>query len=210
MVAGDPARRFQPGLAAAWWTLPCRKPLVVAASRGRAERVESRRQLRQIARFLQRYVPGFERAYAAQTGVTIGVRETRRITGEYVLTAGDVLSARKFEDAVARGAYPIDIHNPAGKGTILRRLPPGEAYDIPLRCLLPQRVENVLVAGRCISGTHEALSSYRVTPIAMATGHAAGVCAALAARSGKLPRDVPMSDLRRELLRQGADLGRPR
>ncbi|HEX6107754.1 MAG TPA: FAD-dependent oxidoreductase [Gemmatimonadales bacterium] len=169
---------------------------------------ESRRQLRQLVAFLRKYVPGFERSYAAQSGVQVGVRETRRIVGEYQLTADDVLEARKFDDVVARGAYPIDIHNPAGPGTVLRRVPLGEAYDIPLRCLLPQEAENLLVAGRCISGTHEAHSSYRVMPISMATGHAAGVCAALAARQRIPPRDVPAGDVQGELLRQHADLGR--
>lgn len=173
----------------------------------RAER-ESRRQLRQLLAFLRKYVPGFERAYLAQSGVQIGVRETRRIVGEYQLTADDILSARKFDDAIARGAYPIDIHNPAGRGTDLRRVPEGEAYDIPLRCLLPQGAEGILVAGRCISGTHEAHSSYRVMPISVATGHAAGVCAALAARSDRQPRDLPAEEVQQELLRQHADLGR--
>lgn len=168
---------------------------------------EGRRQFRQIAAFFRKYVPGFEHAYAAQTGVNVGVRETRRVTGEYQLTADDILSARRHTDVVARGAYPIDIHNPAGKGTVLRRVPPGEAYEIPLRCLLPQRVDNVLVAGRCISGTHEAHSSYRVMPISMATGHAAGVCGALAARGRGIPRDVHVGEVQSELLRQGADLG---
>jgi hypothetical protein len=169
---------------------------------------EGRRQLRQIAAFLQRYVPGFENSYVAQSGVNIGVRETRRILGEYQLTAEDLLSARKFDDVIARGSYPLDIHSPAGKGTMLQHLPPGEAYDIPLRCLVPQHVEQLLVAGRCISGTHEAHSSYRVMPIAMATGHAAGVCAALSARSGKPPRGIAARDVQQELLRQGANLGR--
>lgn len=168
----------------------------------------SRAQMRQIVEFLRRYVPGFEKAYAVQSGINIGVRETRRIIGEYRLDASDVLSARKFDDAIARGAYPVDIHNPAGSGTVLKRLPPGEAYDIPLRCLLPQSTENLLVAGRCLSGTHEAHSSYRVMPIVMATGQAAGVCAALAARSGRSPRDVPAAQVQRELLRQGASLRR--
>jgi glycine/D-amino acid oxidase-like deaminating enzyme len=167
---------------------------------------QSRQQLREIARFLRKYVPGFEQAYVVQSGVGAGVRETRRITGEYVLTGKDVLSARKFTDAIARGSYPVDIHNPRGHGTILKRLPPGEAYDIPLRCLIPQGVNGLLVAGRCISGTHEALSSYRVMPIAMATGQAAGVCAALSARSGKNPRDIPPARVQAELLRQGANL----
>jgi len=169
-----------------------------------------RRQMRQIAAFLRKYVPGFERSYVAQSGVTIGVRETRRIVGEYQLTGSDILSARKWDDVIACGSYPIDIHNPSGKGTTLRRLPPGEAYDIPLRCLLPQRVDHLLVAGRCISGTHEAHSSYRVMPIAMATGHAAGVCAALAARTAKMPRDVSPRDVQEELSRQGAVLSAAR
>lgn len=86
---------------------------------------QSRRQMRQIVEFLRRRVPGFERAYAVQSGVTVGVRETRRIVGEYQLTADDVLSARKFDDVIARSTYPIDIHNPLGPGTVLRRLPPG-------------------------------------------------------------------------------------
>jgi glycine/D-amino acid oxidase-like deaminating enzyme len=165
---------------------------------------QARRQMRQIVAFLRKYVPGFERAYLAQSGVTIGVRETRRITGEYQLTARDLLDARKWDDAIARGTYPLDIHNPQGKGTALVRLPPGEFYEIPLRCLLPQRLDRLVVAGRCISGTHEAHSSYRVMPIAMATGQAAGVCAALAARGGKAARDVPARDVQAELRRQGA------
>jgi hypothetical protein len=167
---------------------------------------QARRQMWQIAAFLRKYVPGFERSYVAQSGVTIGVRETRRVTGDYALTAQDILGARKFDDAIARGTYPIDIHNPQGKGTLLMRLPAAEWYDIPLRCLLPQRVDRLVVAGRCISGTHEAHSSYRVMPIAMATGQAAGVCAALAAREGKAVRDVPAAEVQTELRRQGAEV----
>jgi hypothetical protein len=162
--------------------------------------------MREIVRFLRKRVPGFERAYDAQSGVSVGVRETRRISGDYHLTGEDVLSARQFADAIARGSYPVDIHDPTGKGTILKRIPISEAYDIPLRCLLPREVDRLLVAGRCISGTHEAHSSYRVTPIAMATGHAAGVTAALAARSDRSPREVPYTEVQRELLRQGAIL----
>jgi FAD dependent oxidoreductase len=166
----------------------------------------SRRQMRQIAAFLRRYVPGFEDSYVVQSGVQIGVRETRRVVGEYQLNADDVLSARKFDDAIARGAYPVDIHNPKGSGTVLMRLPAGQAYDIPLRCLLPKNTERLMVAGRCISGTHEAHSSYRVMPIVMATGQAAGVCAALAAKRASTPRNVPVEAVQRELLRQGASL----
>ncbi|MFL6566232.1 MAG: FAD-dependent oxidoreductase [Burkholderiales bacterium] len=166
----------------------------------------SRRQMRQIEAFLRRYVPGFEASYVVQSGVQIGVRETRRVMGEYRLDVDDVLGARKFDDAIARGAYPVDIHNPKGSGTVLKRLPAGEAYDIPLRCLLPKNTDRVIVAGRCISGSHEAHSSYRVMPIVMATGQAAGICAALAAHAGSRPRDVPVRAVQRELLRQGASL----
>src|SRR5919106_3808805 len=171
----------------------------------RAE-LESRRQMSQIATFLRRHVPGFQEAYIAQSGVHTGVRETRRIVGDYQLTAEDVLEGRKFDDVVARGAYPVDIHNPKGSGTVLKRLPPGAAYDIPLRALLPRGVEGLLVAGRCLSGTHEAHSSYRVMPLVMATGQAAGVCAALAAQRNLAPRAVPVADVQAALLRQGADL----
>jgi hypothetical protein len=170
---------------------------------------EGRRQMEQIARFLRRYVPGFENAYIVQSGVEVGVRETRRIVGEYRLTAEDVLSARRFDDVIARGSYPLDIHNPTGRGTLRQRLPPGGSYDIPLRALVPRDVRNIVVAGRCISGTHEANSSYRTIPTSIATGQAAGVCAAIAARTGVSPGEVRASDVQMELIHQGADLGRP-
>lgn len=169
---------------------------------------ESRRQMRQIAAFLRRYVPGFEQAYAVQSGTQVGVRETRRILGDYVLTEQDVLTARRFDDVIARCAYPMDEHNPRGAGTLLKRLPPGEAYDIPFRSLLPRKTEGLLTAGRCISGTHQAHSSYRVMPTAVATGQAAGVAAALAALRGGTPRELPATEVQSELLRQGADLHR--
>jgi glycine/D-amino acid oxidase-like deaminating enzyme len=165
---------------------------------------EGRRQMRQIVAFLRRYVPGFERSYPVQSGVNVGVRETRRVRGDHTLTAEDVLGARKFEDAIARSTYPIDIHNPEGHGTRLERVPAGDWYEIPLRCLLPRGVEGLLTSGRCISGTHEAHSSYRVMPVSMATGQAAGVCAALAARGRHMPREVAAAEVKRELVRQGA------
>ncbi|MFJ8636377.1 FAD-dependent oxidoreductase [Streptomyces sp. NPDC093568] len=166
----------------------------------------ARRQLAQIDRFLRGRVPGFETSYVAQSGVQIGVRETRRILGDYHLTGHDILAARSFPDVVAHGAYPVDIHNPRGRGTVLKRVPRGHFYDIPLRCLLPQGTDRLLVAGRCISGSHVAHSSYRVMPIAMATGQAAGVCAALSVRLGRTPRGVPPHLVQRALLRQGAHL----
>jgi glycine/D-amino acid oxidase-like deaminating enzyme len=166
----------------------------------------SRRQMRQIVAFMRKYIPGFEQAYLVQSGVQVGVRETRRILGDYRITGEDVLAARKFDDVVARSTYPIDVHNPTGTGTLIKRLPAGEAYDIPLRALLPEGLDNVLTAGRCISGTHVAHSSYRVMPVCMAVGQAAGSCAALAALKETAPRGLAVSDVQRELVRQGANL----
>jgi hypothetical protein len=167
---------------------------------------ESRKQMRSIVAFMKKYVPGFADSYAIQSGVQIGVRETRRICGLYRLTEEDVLTARKFRDCIARNTYPIDIHNPKGKGTVMKRLPLGESYDIPLRSLIPRNVEHIIVAGRCISGSHEALASYRIMPACMATGQAAGVCAALAVKNEKFFRDIDYKNVQKDLITQGANL----
>lgn len=171
----------------------------------RAE-IEGRRQVAELVAFFRKYVPGFEKAYLLETGVNASVRETRRIIGEYVLTETDVLTAKKFTDVIALGSYPIDLHNPSGKGTVLKKVKAGDAYDIPLRCLIPRDIENLLVAGRCISGTHMANASYRTMPICFATGQAAGVCATLAAKSNITPKEVPASEVQSVLLSQGAIL----
>ncbi|NLW31621.1 MAG: FAD-dependent oxidoreductase [Fibrobacter sp.] len=168
---------------------------------------ESRFQVHEVSEFLKLYVPGFEDSYMIQSGTQIGIREARRITGDYVLTGQDIIEARKFSDVIARCAYSLDIHNPKGKGTRIERLPPGESYDIPLRCLLPLNLKRILIAGRCISGTHEAHSSYRIMPAAMATGQAAGVCAAIAAREFSDIHSIRPLLVQNELLRQEADLG---
>jgi hypothetical protein len=171
----------------------------------RAE-IEARRQAMQLMAFFRRRVPGFANARIAATGTQIGIRESRRIVGVYTLTADDVLNARKFEDAVARSAYPIDIHNPSGAGTTTHRLPPGATYEIPYRCLVPKSVEGLLVAGRCISTTHEALASVRLTPTVMTLGQAAGTAAALAARANVRLRDVEPARLRAALEAAGVIL----
>ena len=173
----------------------------------RAE-VEARAQVMQLLEFFRRDVPGFARARIAATATQIGVRESRRIVGEYTLTADDVLAARAFDDAVARSAYPIDIHNPSGSGTSTRRLPPGRSYEIPYRCLVPLLVDDLLVAGRCISTTHEALASTRLTPTVMTLGQAAGTAAALSLRERVTPRALDPHLLRERLIRDGVDLRR--
>jgi len=168
-----------------------------------AAEIEARRQAHELAHFLVARVPGFERAYLEQSGAQIGVRESRRIRGDYALTGDDVVNARKFPDAIARSNYPIDIHNPAGSGTVIEEVPAGDYYEIPYRCLLPVGMDNLLVAGRCASATHEGQSSLRVMPQCFAMGQAAGVAAAMAVRDGISPRQVDAEELRRALRKQG-------
>ncbi|MGB8965319.1 MAG: FAD-dependent oxidoreductase [Candidatus Cybelea sp.] len=168
----------------------------------RAE-VESRLQAMELLEFFRRRVPGFENARMAASGTQIGIRESRRIVGRYTLTRDDVLQARQFDDAVARSAYPIDLHNPSGSGTTTQRLAPGESYQIPYRTLLPINREQLLVAGRCISTTHEALASTRLTPTVMTLGQAAGTAAALSSARHLRVGDIDTCELRKQLVADG-------
>jgi len=158
-------------------------------------------QAYKLVLFLKKHVPGFEEAYLLESAPIIGVRETRRIIGEYVLTADDILKARKFDDAVAAGCYPIDIHpmRPSDKETIMKGPPPGDYYEIPYRCLVPLGLKNLLVTGRCISATHEAQAAIRVMPIACSLGEAAGYAAALAVEGNGLVREIDINTLQKLL-----------
>lgn len=171
----------------------------------RAE-ILGRRQCQQILNFLRRHAPGFAHAVRMDTAAKIGVRETRHVVGCYELTAADVTTSRPFEDAIALGGYPIDIHAPGDDTTSTTYLRPGTPYQIPLRSLLVARPENLVVVGRCVSATHEAAAAIRVTPIAMAIGQAGGVVAAEAAARGVSPNQVPFATIRERLLAQGANL----
>ncbi len=173
----------------------------------RAE-IQSRLQVMQLLEFFRTRVPGFENARLAATGTQVGIRESRRIVGRYTLTRDDVLQARRFDDAVARSSYPIDLHNPSGKGTTTQRLSPGQSYEIPYRCLIPINREQLLVAGRCISTTHEALASTRLTPTVMTLGQAAGTAAALSRRGRVRVGDLDAGELRETLIADGVDLRR--
>jgi hypothetical protein len=174
----------------------------------RAE-IETRRQTMTLLRFFQTRVPGFAQCRLAATPAQVGVRESRRIVGEYQLTGDDLLQARTFPDAVARSGYPIDIHNPKGAGTSTVRLPAGRTYEIPYRCLVPLQVDDLLVAGRCISVTHEALASTRLTPTIMTLGQAAATAAVQSLRANAPPRLIDTDELRTSLVAQGVDLRRP-
>ena len=168
--------------------------------------LEGRQQVAAVMEFLRQHAPGFEDAYVSGMPAVVGVRETRRIRGLAQLTVADVLEGRVSPAAVVRRAsFPIDIHNPDGVGQAqgvsadhpLGRDPAGKPYDIPYGCLVPRSIKSLLVAGRCLSATHEALASCRVQVIAMATGVAAGIAAALASRQGIEPRSVEVAAIQK-------------
>ncbi|MBB6674638.1 FAD-dependent oxidoreductase [Cohnella nanjingensis] len=165
---------------------------------------EGRRQVLLMSEFLKRDVPGFERASVSSVGTQIGIRETRRIVGHYALAKEDVTEGRKCADVIARSGYPIDIHDPSGKGVTAAWIAGDGAYDIPYRCLVSADKRNLLAAGRCISTTHEALATTRLTPSCMATGQAAGTAAALAALSGADAIDVDIAALQAALRKERA------
>lgn len=168
----------------------------------RAE-VESRRQALRLMCFLRAHCPGLENVQLMATGAQVGIRETRHILGDYLLTGADVLEGRRFPDAIARCSYPIDVHDPTGTRGRLEGIQ-ADYYEIPYRCLLPRVVTDLLVAGRCISADHEGAASARVIPPCYATGEAAGTAAALAVRQGVTPRALDPQRLRRTLSEQGA------
>ncbi|HCU38554.1 MAG TPA: FAD-dependent oxidoreductase [Armatimonadetes bacterium] len=168
--------------------------------------LQGRRQIRELMTFFKDKVPGFENACIGSIAAQVGVRETRRVIGDYVLTRDDFEQAAKFEDAVARGCFSIDIHSPTGHGLYGQRMPEGDWYDIPYRCLTPKGVDNLLVAGRPISCDHYIHGSLRVMPIAMSTGEAAGVAAAMAAADDLTTRGVDVAALRERLRARGASV----
>jgi hypothetical protein len=168
-----------------------------------AAEIEGRRQALEYTRFLRDKVPGYERAAIANLSTQIGVRESRRIFGQYRLTRQDVLAARKFEDAIAKCGAPIEDHH-AGGDTRWEYLPEGETYDIPYRCLLPQDVAGLLVAGRCLSADHDAHASVRSMGQCMAMGQAAGIAAVIAARKKCSPAEISTAELRQTLAEIGA------
>ncbi len=166
----------------------------------RAE-IESRRQMICLVAFVRNHVPGFEEAYLLRSAAHVGVRETRRITGDYVFSASDVVRGAKFADCICRLAYPVDVHPGEGRGYTKEEAeadlaatagapPPGDWYEIPYRCLLPQGIDNVLVAGRCVSSTQAGHGAIRIMPACVAMGEAAGKAAALSLEQEITPREL--------------------
>ena len=171
----------------------------------KAERI-GRRQCKQIFEFLRRHCPGFENAIRMDASSQIGVRESRHVRGLHTLTAEDLARQRAFPDPIALGGYPIDIHSPEQARTDSVHFRKGTTYQIPMRSLLVERPDNLVIAGRCISATHEAMAAFRVTPIAMAIGQAAGTIAATAVRTGIPPARGDYEAVKERLLADGARL----
>ncbi|WP_215222728.1 FAD-dependent oxidoreductase [Echinicola shivajiensis] len=166
--------------------------------------IKGREQVKDIEEYLRNYVPGFEKAYFSKMAPFLGIRETRRIVGKYVMTKEDVLECRRFSDSVAVASYPLDLHHPHDGGCTLQWC--GDCYDIPYRSLVPQKVEQLLVAGRAISTTHEAMSAIRVMAPCMAMGEAAGRAAAISIKEGIKPSQINVGVLRQKLSNSGAFL----
>lgn len=175
--------------------------------------IEGRKQLLEYRRYYKEYLSGYEKSEPIISATQIGIRETRRITGDYVLCVDDFLSRAVFEDEIGRYAYPIDIHS--GKNTTAGyneyakkfaelRYQKGESYGIPYRSLLVKNLDNLLTAGRCISADRSMQASVRVMPGCFITGQAAGTAAALAAKQNGKTRDINIAELQAILRENGA------
>lgn len=166
-----------------------------------------RRQIELLMGFLRNNLPGYELCRCKSSGDTTGVRESRRVMGDYVITAEELAAGCRFDDVVVhRAEFIVDIHNPAGAGQAEDKIQYCKPYDLPYRCFVPRKVENLMTAGRCISGTHRAHASYRVMSICMAMGEAVGIAAALCAKEGCTPRQLDVKALQRTMTAKGIEL----
>jgi len=159
--------------------------------------IEGRRQAYQCVDVYRKYIPGMEDCWMSHSAAIVGTRESRRIIGDYVITEQDLMAQKEFDDTIGYGSFFIDVHNCTGIGMDHETWnpPKGFKYQIPYRSLIPQKIENLLVAGRCISCTHTALGSLRVMPQCVLEGEAAGVAANLAIKEDVTPRDIDVKEL---------------
>lgn len=160
-----------------------------------------RRQMDDIVKYLREFVPGYENCFAVSSASLIGIRETRHFKGKYTLTAEDILEARMFDDYVVKDAYfNFDVHNITGSGLdetgVQKYFSQDKGYTIPYRCLIPEVKENLLLCGRNISGTHMAHSNFRVMPICVGIGEAAGTAASVSVLEGCRLNDIPAEKIR--------------
>lgn len=171
--------------------------------------IEGREQTVALLEFFRAELPGFENCSLLDTAAQVGVRETRRIEGEYTLTLEDLQKGRSFSDTVALCGYPVDIHDPTGASDGFEHGlgPTANVYEIPYRVMVPKALDGLLVSGRAVSATHEALGAIRVMPPCFALGQAAGVAARLAVQSDIAPRNLGYNALRSTLISEGVYLG---
>lgn len=196
---------IHPGEVSVNTTRIIRRNGTVASDLSAAE-TEGRRQVALLSEFFKNHIPGFKNAFLSRTAAKIGVRETRHISGKYELNTEDLMSSRSFPDRIAHSGYPLDIHDPTGNALAHQEIQNGLAYEIPYRCLLASDISNLLLNGRCISVTHTAFSSTRVTPNCMAIGQAAGTAAALSVLNRKNPDEIEIRKLQERLIQQKAVL----
>lgn len=169
--------------------------------------LELREQIALLTDFFHNHLPGYENCRVISSGTTTGVRETRRVIGDYVITAEELASGCRFEDVIVhRAEFIVDIHNPEGAGQAEEHIQYCKPYDLPYRCFTPKGIENLYVAGRCISGTHRAHASYRVMSICMAMGEAVGVAAAMCRAEECTPRNLDVKKLQNRLTEKGIEL----
>src|SRR5690606_33874595 len=163
--------------------------------------MEGRENVHQIVEYYKANCPGFEDSWLMKTAATMGIRETRRLDGVYTFTGEDIHTNKKFEDSIALGTWPIDVHPPKGE-TGMHKMYVPLPFQIPYRTLLPKTIDNLLIAGRCISADREAMGSIRVGATCGAIGHAAGIAAALSVQHGITPRQVSISELQEAIKKQ--------
>lgn len=169
--------------------------------------LELREQILTLLDFFHKHIPGYENCRIISSGTTTGVRETRRVIGDYIITAEEMAAGCRFDDVIVhRAEFIVDIHNPEGSGQAEDHIQYCDPYDLPYRCFTPKGVECLYTAGRCISGTHRAHASYRVMSICMAMGEAVGVAAAMCAQSGTTPRNLNVKQLQNRLTSKGIEL----
>lgn len=171
--------------------------------------VEGRRQCWDVFEFIKSVTPGFENAYIVDIATQLGIRQTRRIQGEYMLTEGDILGCADFEDSIGVNGWPVEAHTAGGVTIKFANVPHSRGFNqMPYRMMVPQKIDNLLVAGRCASMTHDGQSSARVSGPCLVMGQAAGTAADIALQSGVDVRAINVSLLQERLERDGAYLGR--
>jgi hypothetical protein len=170
-------------------------------NKAKSSKIES-----EMVDFLKNNSDSFKNCTISSVASQIGVRESRKLRGEHILTANELFDRVMFEDSIALGNYDVDIHSPSGTGTVMKRFDRKYFYSIPYRSLLPKEYDNLLVAGRCISATHEAQSSVRIMPICVCLGEAAGTAMGITKNTNTNTHTLDVKLLQKTLIDNGAQI----